>query len=195
MVSHIRTRINNLNPLKCLFFLTIYLQQSMLVLQVLAAMVVSALTQWETTFVSARSKVLCTILENAVMKVHNLLKNHLISNCLCVIYRDNCIWFMYAFTDAVANAPSAPAIINNPKNQKNELNSPVSLTCEAVGSPMPVIQWFKDGVQLRGSGAVGNKYIIPELGAADRGSYHCEASNGFRDPVKSSEATVIVTGN
>ena len=102
---------------------------------------------------------------------------------------------MYAFTDAVANAPSGPAIINNPKTQKNELNSPVSLTCEAVGSPMPVIQWFKDGVQLRESGAVGNQYIISELGAADRGSYHCEASNGFGDPVKSSEAAILVTGN
>ena len=122
-------------------------------------------------------------------------KEPLLSKCLCVIYRDNCIWYMYAFTDAVANAPSGPAIINNPKTQKNELNSPVSLTCEAVGSPMPVIQWFKDGVQLRESGAVGNQYIIPELGAADRGSYHCEASNGFGDPVKSSEAAILVTGN
>ena len=60
---------------------------------------------------------------------------------------------------------------------------------------MPVIRWFKDGVQLRGPGAVGSEYVIPELAPADRGSYHCEASNGFGDPVKSSEATVLATGN
>lgn len=102
---------------------------------------------------------------------------------------------MYAFTYAVANVPSTPVIINNPKNQKDDLNAPVTLTCEASGSPMPVIQWFKDGAQLTGPGAVGSKYIIPELGASDRGSYHCEASNGFMDPVKSSEATILINGN
>ena len=95
----------------------------------------------------------------------------------------------------MANVPSTPAIITNPENQKDELEAPVILTCEAGGSPMPVIRWFKDGVQLRGPGAVGSMYVIPELGPADRGSYHCEASNGFGDPVKSSEATVLITGN
>lgn len=95
----------------------------------------------------------------------------------------------------MVNAPSTPVIITNPKNEKDELNAPITLTCEAGGSPMPVIWWFKDGVQLRGPGAVGSMYVIPELEVADRGSYHCEASNGFRDPVKSSEATVLITGN
>lgn len=95
----------------------------------------------------------------------------------------------------MVNAPSVPFIKSNPKDQKVEPNAPVTLSCGASGNPLPVIRWFKDRVPLTGPGAVGSEYVIPELAAADRGRYHCEASNGLGHPVKSSEATVLITGN
>ena len=49
----------------------------MIALLVPVLMAVSALTQWETTFVSARITVLCTILEGNVNKVYNSLNIHL----------------------------------------------------------------------------------------------------------------------
>ena len=55
----------------------------------------------------------------------------------------------------------------------------VTLTCEAVGSPVPRITWFKDGNILPGE--LSTTLIIPELTPSDRGVYSCNASNS--DPV------------
>ena len=54
----------------------------MIAFLILVTMVVGALTQWKTTFVSARMKVLCTILEDTVNKVLQFIKQPFISNCL-----------------------------------------------------------------------------------------------------------------
>ena len=56
-----------------------------------------------------------------------------------------------------------------------EIFTPVTLTCEVMGSPEPSITWFKDGRLLEGEKTL--KLTIQEMGLLDRGYYYCEASN------------------
>ena len=62
----------------------------MSVVLILVAMVASALIKWETTFVSVRVKVLCTILEETANKVRqNSFNSILTANIFCMIHSDH----------------------------------------------------------------------------------------------------------
>jgi uncharacterized delta-60 repeat protein len=52
---------------------------------------------------------------------------------------------------------------------------PVKLTAAVRGSPPPVLQWEKDGVDI--PGATGSRYTFPVVTSADRGRYRLRASN------------------
>ena len=59
----------------------------------------------------------------------------------------------------------------------------VSLTCEAVGKPTPIVTWYKDGKIYERSGQRPGPYDYQlefnELDVTDSGSYMCNVSNAF----------------
>ena len=59
----------------------------------------------------------------------------------------------------------------------------VSLTCEAVGKPTPIVTWYKDGKIYERSGQRPGPYdyqlAFNGLEIADSGSYMCNVSNSF----------------
>ena len=89
-----------------------------------------------------------------------------------------------------------PIIISPPKPVYQRIYTPVNLTCQAIGHPIPQIRWFKDNSQL--SGMVLPYLYIPELEVRDRGYYHCEAvavyEDGSNDTVKSDRVVVNIQG-
>ena len=89
-----------------------------------------------------------------------------------------------------------PTITSPPKPVYQTIYTPVNLTCLASGSPIPQIQWFKDGSQL--SGRVLPYLYIPELEVQDRGYYHCTATavyaDGRNDKATSERVVVNIDG-
>ena len=59
----------------------------------------------------------------------------------------------------------------------------VTLMCEAVGKPTPIVTWYKDGKIYEKSGQRPGPYDyqleLNELDVADSGSYMCNVSNAF----------------
>lgn len=54
-----------------------------------------------------------------------------------------------------------PVIVQGPMNQTLPFKSVATLTCRAVGSPLPVISWYKDGVPVL---SVKDKINISDTG-------------------------------
>ena len=89
--------------------------------------------------------------------------------------------------------PVAPAIIVSPNvtDPLTEGNT-VAVACTATGHPYPTIQWYRDGVLLTNESLtmIHNEVVeqngvlftasileVSSVGADDRGSYRCVASN------------------
>ena len=56
-----------------------------------------------------------------------------------------------------------------------ELGHSTNLTCGATGYPTPIVQWYKDGVQILGENEP--LLFISEVLPDDRGNYSCKATN------------------
>lgn len=57
---------------------------------------------------------------------------------------------------------------------------PVTLDCDAAGNPLPVVTWFKDGVEVTPQGGVirgGQAVLMLHVTADHAGTYTCEAVN------------------
>ncbi|GLD49762.1 hemicentin-1, partial [Lates japonicus] len=66
------------------------------------------------------------------------------------------------------------------------LNSPLELECEATGTPVPVITWYKDGKPVRqGEGlrvaASGRRLIVSRAQVSDTARFQCVATNEAGD--------------
>lgn len=74
-----------------------------------------------------------------------------------------------------------PVIIRGPSNQTLPLQSVAHLVCEAVGTPKPVISWYKEGVPVSPSSKVNmtnpSLVEIHNLSKEDSGAYTCVASS------------------
>ena len=99
---------------------------------------------------------------------------------------------------------SIPTILQNPLNNTVIKNEPVTLDCRASGSPIPVIEWFKDGqlVATAPADASSHRILLPDgslffLRAMqnkkeqDAGTYWCVASN-TEGVARSSNATLDI---
>lgn len=69
----------------------------------------------------------------------------------------------------------APQFTETPQGVVGEYFSPVNLTCKAIGSPTPVILWYKDNVELNNTNDDSSVLKIPELRLSSRGYYYCVA--------------------
>lgn len=74
-----------------------------------------------------------------------------------------------------------PVIVSGPSNQSLPFNSVALISCEAQGSPKPVISWYKEGVPVSSSQRVNmsnpNVLMISQLQKDDTGPYTCVASS------------------
>lgn len=78
---------------------------------------------------------------------------------------------------AAVVADSAPMITAEPQSRSVFVGDAVTFSVAAEGSPPPVFQWKKNGVDI--DGATGATYSIAEVSAADAGSYTVEARNAL----------------
>ncbi|CAG7832052.1 unnamed protein product [Allacma fusca] len=75
-----------------------------------------------------------------------------------------------------------PIILIGPSNQTLPLKSMASVPCEVVGTPVPVIKWLKDGMELASQSeritiSPNGTLQINDLRASDSGQYTCVASS------------------
>lgn len=70
---------------------------------------------------------------------------------------------------------SAPAITTQPLSRAVPINSNVTFTVAASGTPPPTFQWRKNGVTI--AGATGSSYTIPAVKQDHVGSYTVVATN------------------
>ena len=87
-----------------------------------------------------------------------------------------------------------PVIIDSPQPITGQLYSPANLTCTAIGSPTPLIHWFKDGNRIKSTDP--SLLVFNALTPNNRGFYHCEAVNiinGKKVSVISSRVLLNIT--
>ena len=88
-----------------------------------------------------------------------------------------------------------PVITESPQPLTGQLYSSISFTCTAIGSPTPLIHWYKDNELIKATDDPSVLYIN-DLVPNDRGFYHCEAVNiinGMHVSVNSSKVLFNMT--
>ena len=91
----------------------------------------------------------------------------------------------------------APQITQSPNNTSENLHSTTNFTCEATGSPNPIILWYRDNVLIPYGNTDGSMLLFPKLTLENRGFYHCEARsliNGKYVSVTSSSVLLNISG-
>ena len=91
-----------------------------------------------------------------------------------------------------------PTITEFPKNVSKKLFSPANLTCRAIGSPIPMILWYKDDILITNDNSDSSVLLFSELNINDRGFYHCQAKNTINQmihSVNSSKVLLNITSN
>ncbi|XP_012288743.1 protein sax-3 [Orussus abietinus] len=113
-----------------------------------------------------------------VKEVHRKDEGHLA--CSAVSEAGSSIARVFLQVISVEEVPP-PIIELGPANQTLPLKSMASFPCRAVGTPMPRVQWHKDGVliQLGGRITMANNgtLFIDDLQNGDSGLYTCIASS------------------
>ena len=88
----------------------------------------------------------------------------------------------------------APSLTTSPISMTVDLNDKVVLNCSAIGNPTPNIQWYKDGLEIKGPQAFGSEFVITETTPKQRGFYQCVAFSSFGPPARSDEASILIKG-
>ena len=83
-----------------------------------------------------------------------------------------------------------PVFTTEPARQVVDLDTEVTLHCEAQGEPRPVISWYKDKVMLENE---HENTLVFEVQLDDRGNYSCVAKNAL-GRIESPPALVNVGG-
>jgi plastocyanin len=83
---------------------------------------------------------------------------------------------IYAYViNVAAAAATAPAFTTQPASQTVNVGTTVTFTAAASGSPAPIYQWTHNNTAI--SGATGATLTLPNVQAADAGSYAVSATN------------------
>ena len=91
-----------------------------------------------------------------------------------------------------------PTITEFPMNVSGKLYSSTTLTCRAIGSPIPIILWYKDDKLIANENSDPSILFFSELNINDRGFYHCQAKNTIDKIVhlvNSSKVLLNITSN
>ena len=75
----------------------------------------------------------------------------------------------------IKRTETRPVILHSPANTTKPLFASVNLTCVADGYPLPMFQWYRDGLLI--PNAVQAFYYIDQVTPDLRGYYTCEAMN------------------
>lgn len=70
--------------------------------------------------------------------------------------------------------------------------SVLTIRCEVVGSPTPIIRWFVNGVESMEAG-IGENFTIDIAQFGDSGTYECRASNAAGADSLTTTVTVVGT--
>jgi hypothetical protein len=81
----------------------------------------------------------------------------------------------YSNTASTQTAVSAPSFTTQPASVSAASGSTVSFSATASGSPVPTLQWKKNGTAI--SGATTSTLTLNSISSADAGTYTVEASN------------------
>ncbi|WP_414661646.1 beta strand repeat-containing protein [Horticoccus sp. 23ND18S-11] len=76
---------------------------------------------------------------------------------------------------AVNAVTVAPAFTTHPTSQTVNAGTTVTFAVVATGSPVPTLQWRKNGTVL--AGQTGLSLVLPNVQSSDAGSYVCVATN------------------
>lgn len=134
--------------------------------------------------------------------------NSYICNCSAGFTGKNCeiskqskfchtIIILHTLSLLVVQVYIKPQLTTMPRSVGNKLYSSVSLTCQGIGSPPPLIQWYKDDQPIQNTNDDTTVLTISDLSLADRGFYHCEARNivnGKSEIAASERVLVGITG-
>ncbi|MDA8043609.1 MAG: immunoglobulin domain-containing protein [Pirellulales bacterium] len=101
---------------------------------------------------------------------------------------------LYSFVSTEVDNRVAPYLTTSPTSQKVDLNDRVTLSCSATGNPTPNIQWYKDGIAIKGPQAFGSEFVITETTPKQRGFYQCVAFSSFGPPARSDEVLILIKG-
>ena len=89
-----------------------------------------------------------------------------------------------------ANDPRPPPIIRiGPQNQTLPTSEVGFLRCEAIGVPLPRIQWFKDGYPVNSDARImelsSGTLQLSDIRESDSGTYTCKAMSETGETTKS----------
>ncbi|XP_044180167.1 leucine-rich repeats and immunoglobulin-like domains protein 2 isoform X1 [Acropora millepora] len=87
-----------------------------------------------------------------------------------------------------------PKITTNPLNERIEIGTNVTLTCEASGDPLPNITWTREGATTNQlDNVIGPSFHLVAVRLNDSGSYRCTAENGYGTVTVVASVSIICT--
>lgn len=127
------------------------------------------------------------------------LLNHVHISVLHTRYCSGCL-FLY-----LLNSIAPATITAAPQSQTVTLSQPVSFSCEATGTPLPSIMWYKLGEPITSGvtnislvSGVQSNLTISSVQQTDAGTYQCVVTNVVGSPFQTvsvnSSAELVVLG-
>jgi hypothetical protein len=88
--------------------------------------------------------------------------------------------------------PTRPSVTSGPLSTAVKIGEPLTLNVVAKGSPVPSVQWLKDGAPI--SGATGFTYSIPTVALRDAGAYTARVQNAIDlIPYSATSTAAVIT--
>ncbi len=95
-------------------------------------------------------------------------------------------------TAATLTINTAPSVISSPSSTTECAGTAVGFTANFSGTPLPTVQWRKNGVNI--PGATSGTYTIATLTTGDAGSYDCIATNSCGNATCNAAVLTVNTG-
>ncbi|GAB1597499.1 peroxidasin-like [Argonauta hians] len=110
----------------------------------------------------------------------SILRVTLFDRGLYICRAENAAGYREATAELAVSPRTAPSIVHRQTDREVNVNSQVTLICDADGEPTPTYRWEKDNLPLQYDNrirSVGNSLIIQRVLFNDAGKYECIAEN------------------